>query len=209
MVALALIFGIGLFFYKSDFTSPDLLEPNNPEVDVIADSDSPFFENTYYKSADTDLFQIIQVESDWMENLKHFDFEYYTTIDDKANHKRIFYIYYTVNNDHYLKRYLYNSDDTFELKLPMGDTYYLITDSLPTFSASIISFNNLEKTSLVFFDQYTKGTRTPLTEGGSSNPKKIIISLQLTGPDATLIYDDIAGYTLRSTTLHFEESTNK
>lgn len=195
-----------LLFFKSDFLSP--VSEKNSQSDMIEqetelDKSKPYYLNEYYSIEQTDLFKIDGNENEVFEKLKYFDFEYFTYLDFDSKYSRVFYVLYSENDVFYLKRYHFSSDDGITINLPNATAYWLMTDTVPTMRAGIVETHEIEGVELSFFDSYSKGLRSQISAGGTTNPQKIMIAFRLMGNESSITYNDGEEVVVRTTQVHF------
>jgi len=187
-------------------TTITLENQTQKEVIPIADKkdllDTPYYLNEHYEvlnDAET-LFKLTTATDSFMDALNHFDFEYYSKINKK--HDRNFYILYRIDESYFLKQFYFNNDEKFSCDLPKANDYYLITDTTAKFLVEVIEIENIEVLDQDYFNNIIS-SRKSSGEGGSSNPRKVIINFALSAQDGKLFYDDKIDYPIRSSELYF------
>lgn len=198
---------VGLKLSLNNPYSKENTDVQTSSVDPIPGMESiePYYLDEYYSVVSESLFKVYDDGDGVIENLKFFDFEYYSWLDFDKRYLRVFYILYQVESDYYLRRYHFGNENKIFIELPSAENYWLISDTIADLPPVLAESSGFESTSLKFtiFSAYSKGIRGEVTAGGTPNPEKFIVPLILENEEASLKYHDGEDVIVRTTEIHF------
>lgn len=212
LLIISFLFFAGLIVIKFNLSLNSVSSNENADVQVstadtnpIDESNSPYYLDEYYSVESESLFKINDDGEGVFENVKFFDFEYYSWLDFDKRSLRVFYILYQEERDYYLRRYHFSNENKILIELPTAENYWLISDTIADLPPVLAESSGLESTSLNFtiFSAYSKGIRGEITAGGTPNPEKFLVPLILENEEASLIYHDGEEVIVRTTEIHF------